>query len=259
MLGVAPISDEFIMMTAQEAFQKQHKGDQMHRINTEWATKKTNGSVNGTNMYTHFQEHYRTHLLILHQNATVDGQAHHTSMIEDRLDAVVSNLHHMEDTVDTLVSERGYQASEMSVAPSSIHSTTPSLHEQGMQQQIAALTTAVAQQQAMNQQFQQAMLSTGTRPPTERPPHRTTPQRNTPPSNGHTRPWRQWKYWCYTCGANLTHNSNGICKRIPKAANHEAHPTASFADPQGGNTARNKLWMQWCNPETHKPHPTPNS
>lgn len=79
MLGIAPISDEFIMMTAQEVFTKQHMADQMHRINTEWATSKNDSTINGPTVYIQFhQEHYRTRLLILYQNTQVDGRANRT-------------------------------------------------------------------------------------------------------------------------------------------------------------------------------------
>ena len=60
--------------------------------------------------------------------------------------------------------------------------------------------------------------------------------------------WRQFNKYCATCGVNLQHISKD-CKR----QRHKDHDeTATWADKKGGQTKRDHLWMQWCEPITHK-------
>ena len=65
---------------------------------------------------------------------------------------------------------------------------------------------------------------------------------------------RQWKFFCHTHGVNLTHSS-GDCPRPNEGHNKEANKCS----PLGGNENRNHLWMQWCEPVTHKAHPSPTN
>jgi hypothetical protein len=64
--------------------------------------------------------------------------------------------------------------------------------------------------------------------------------------------WDQWKYWCHTHGTNLTHNSNNCDKPRP------GHKTeATKANPMGGNTRKDQVWMKYCHPTTFKAHDQP--
>ena len=62
-----------------------------------------------------------------------------------------------------------------------------------------------------------------------------------------TNPWRQWRFWCYSCGCNLKHDSTQ-CPRPKRDHKKEA----TFENPMGGNTGRNKLRLKWCHPVTNK-------
>ena len=66
-------------------------------------------------------------------------------------------------------------------------------------------------------------------------------RRNAP--NLTDRPRRQWTGWCSTCGVVINHNSGDCFKPGP---NHNKNATK--ANPMGGNTKRDHLWMKWCNP-----------
>jgi len=64
--------------------------------------------------------------------------------------------------------------------------------------------------------------------------------------------WRQFTKFCWSCGVNLHHDSPG-CDRKKKAGHIT---TATYANPQDGNTSRNRLWQQWCTPVTNIVVPT---
>jgi hypothetical protein len=102
-----------------------------------------------------------------------------------------------------------------------------------LQKQLEALTR-------QNQTHQRTRQ--GSRPP-------TTTNRGAP-----TDQWRTWTFWCHTHGANLTHNSNA-CSR-PKNG-HKLEATQR--NPMGGNSKRDYLTGQWCNPVTNSPQATPNT
>jgi hypothetical protein len=67
--------------------------------------------------------------------------------------------------------------------------------------------------------------------------------------------WRQWQYWCHSCGCNLQHDSKDCTNPRKRKEGHKDE--ATYANPMGGNIARNGLWHRWCQPGTNRPFDKP--
>ena len=60
--------------------------------------------------------------------------------------------------------------------------------------------------------------------------------------------WRQFNKYCSTCGVNLQH----VAKDCKRQCHKNYDETATWTDKKGGQTKRDHLWMQPCEPITHK-------
>ena len=120
-------------------------------------------------------------------------------------------------------------ASSRLTAPTQALSATETLLQQ-LVQQVAALTARTEQVATVQPPRSHSSATTiSTSPP---------------------RPWRQWNKYCYWHGVNLNHDTAGCnFKNIP-----EDKKGATPSNPLGGNTSKNRLWMKWCHPVTHKAH-----
>ena len=72
---------------------------------------------------------------------------------------------------------------------------------------------------------------------------------------GSSKVWRQWKHWCHSCGCNLHHDSKDCTDPRKRKEGHKDE--ATYANPMGGNIARNGLWHRWCQPGTNLPFDSP--
>ncbi len=273
--GISYIPKSTMMMAAQHAFRQAINKDKAQQIDNDWESAhdllllaKTSTDV----VYEKFKEHYTKHLKDWTRNMgdtpPPAGKANvlteHTNELVDlreTLRHVVDSQNHLQEQyanraeldynqyrpppsvvtapTTTTVSTTANSVAN-SVAPTPVYPDFEGILQRALQTQAAITEKAIANSRPSNPRNAQST--------------RTTPQHGPRRRTG-TGTWRQWKYWCYTCGVNLKHNTND-CDRNRKLANHYTSPSATKANPQGGNTSRDDLWLQWCHPVTNAPQPT---
>ena len=270
--------DKQIMVGAQIAFRKVVDTTVMQIIDNGWAIQKVSLKYAPTStVYRAFKTHYSKHLRDYYINAKASGKRHQAHAV-DALTATVEQLqarvdhnaakvarnahqvHTIASTQDQMLAHpEAYSTHYVPSVVSATTATTPSglansalinSDDNRFTKLEGTVDTLVQQIQALTQLQSQGQPNTVA--PSNRSNHRTGSRRPMGDPNG---PWRQWKYWCYTCGTNLSHNSPDCHKtQRQKPSHHQYKDTATKDNPQGGNSAKDRLWMKWCHPATYEPH-----
>ena len=247
-LGHTQIPYELIIASAQEAFQQSgYDLKDVLSLESKWEIIKADKdyAMDTKITYTAFKKHYNKGLSLLyvhHNTSKRKGSAHYSNMENesDDEDDWKSTVQQNYEGIDEL--KRAFNAmSAQDSIPGMIPIPNTSIAGP------AASNSTITPDKGHDYMKNWVMNA--------------IKDANTEANGGHrtsTKPtkkvfdWRQFTKFCWSCGVNLHHDSPGCDQK--KKAGHIT--TATYANPQDGNTSRNRLWQQWCTPVTNIVVPT---
>ena len=233
-LGFDPVQHSIIMASAQQAFKKSTTDTKdILELTKKWKKlKKTeNLQDNTVKCYTEFKEFYNQELALLYVNKNTNKP----SMKHKGYQA--ESIEGWRTTMEENISEVQSTAQDIDYA---LHTICDRLEGKSLvvpsDKSTATESSLSPDDAGVEERVITKLLAQGWGPNTY----------TNPDKKGNDR-WRTYNRWCWSCGANFHHDSSGECRR--KKDGHESHTTATYADPQGGNTSRNHLWGKWCGPD----------